>query len=189
MKKILIITAVIALTALCPVGADEAPPVVKGHQEFSKELIEACLSTKHGQMLRCIREGIDAVAGDDNIIMDEDTEEEVTLWEAPDEALAEDNPFPRDEDSVARGRAFYQLQCAQCHGAHGGGDGPAAADFGQPIAALSGSPIQERTDGELMWKITEGGWPMPAFGFQEEWGREDLWHVINYLRTLSFEER
>ena len=39
-----------------------------------------------------------------------------------------------------------------------------------------------------MWKITEGGWPMPAFGYQDEWGRDDLWHVINFLRTLRFDD-
>ncbi|MCA9403126.1 MAG: c-type cytochrome [Candidatus Omnitrophica bacterium] len=189
MKKILTILAVISLTALRPLGAEETPPEVKEHHEFTRQLIKECISVKHGQMIRCIREGIDAVTGEEFDIGDEKQSAESVLWEAPFEVRAEDNPFPADEESVSKGRAFYRVHCSQCHGMKGGGDGPAAADFGQPITDLRSTQTQKRTDGELMWKITEGGWPMPAFGYQEEWGPEDLWHVINYLRTLDFEEQ
>ncbi len=188
MQKVTVIIILAIMICVPRLAADETSLDMQGHQTFSQELVEKCLDRRHGEMMRCIREGITAVAGEDIAVMDREDVGEVSLWEAPPEARAEPNPYPRDEQSVIKGKIFFRAQCVQCHGGGGAGDGPAAKDFGRPIADLTRPETQNRTDGELMWKITEGGWPMPAFGYQEEWTRDDLWHVINYLRTLSFDE-
>lgn len=176
----------IVLAPLLSVNADQ--PVPEKQDLVGLELVKKCLQHKHGQMLYCLQEGLSSISADDLKEVDGEELEDISQWQAPAEARAEENPYPRDENSVARGQQFYQTRCSQCHGVNGRGDGPGSVDFGRKITDLTTAPSRNRTDGELMWKITEGGWPMPAFGYQNEWGRTDLWHVINFLRTLSFED-
>ena len=74
--------------------------------------------------------------------------------------------------------------CATCHGQEGEGDGPAAANLEPQPANLTEPHVAVHTDGDLHWWITNGIQPaMPAFG--EDLTQDEIWNVINYVRTLS----
>lgn len=94
------------------------------------------------------------------------------------------NPIPADETSLARGKALYQAHCLSCHGPDGRGDGPAAASLPAPPADLT-VHAPAHTDGELFRFIANGlrGTPMPAF--KGTLSREDIWHLVNYIKSLA----
>lgn len=109
-------------------------------------------------------------------------------WIASERASRKPNPIPADEKSIAKGKEFYVMGCAPCHGPLGKGDGPAGSTLernGVKIhpGNLSDPKMWEQTDGGIFWKLTEGRTPMPAWG--ETLSEEQRWTVINYIRTLA----
>ena len=42
-------------------------------------------------------------------------------WKAPKEASERQNPVPKNQDSIERGKALYRKYCASCHGKNGAG--------------------------------------------------------------------
>ena len=71
-----------------------------------------------------------------------------------------------------------------CHGATGLGDGPTAKALIPPPANLQ-SHVPLHTDGEIFGFISAGfpGSAMPAFHGQLT--DEQMWNLVNYLRTLK----
>ena len=105
--------------------------------------------------------------------------------DAKDEEMA--NPIPADEASLARGKEVFAANCVACHGDTGRGDGPAAGAFDPPPANLYEDHVQILTDGAMFSIIHNGveGSGMPAFeGTIDE---EDIWNVVNYIRTFKEE--
>jgi copper transport protein len=94
------------------------------------------------------------------------------------------NPILSTDESVALGRELYQTRCAGCHGIGGLGDGPDAAGLNPPPAQLP-LHVPLHSDGDI-FAFIEGGFPgsaMPAYrGALTE---EEMWHLVNYLRTLK----
>ena len=100
----------------------------------------------------------------------------------PPEAAKRANPLARSEAVIAAGRGVYEKACASCHGPSGSGDTPAASAFShRPSDFTKG--FKRQTDGELFWKITTGGGPMP--GYERTLTEEQRWQVIHYLRALE----
>jgi len=94
------------------------------------------------------------------------------------------NPIPLTEESIAAGREVYLANCTTCHGPEGRGDGPAAAGLNPQPANLTEPHVAVHTDGDLHWWITNGIQPaMPPFG--EDLTQDEIWNVINYVRSLS----
>ncbi|HEY0736347.1 MAG TPA: FixH family protein [Herpetosiphonaceae bacterium] len=91
---------------------------------------------------------------------------------------------PATAASIARGREVYAQNCVACHGPTGLGDGPAAATLNPRPANLQEHLAQGHTDQELYSWISEGitGTGMPAF--KERLSDEDIWNVINAVRTF-----
>lgn len=91
------------------------------------------------------------------------------------------NPNPATENSIAAGKKLYEIVCSACHGANGMGETPVSDKFQFP----PGLPVvvPERSDGELFSQIFFGGNPMPAYG--ANLSTDEVWHLINYLRTLK----
>ncbi|HET7583026.1 MAG TPA: cytochrome c, partial [Candidatus Limnocylindria bacterium] len=89
------------------------------------------------------------------------------------------NPVPPTAESLASGADLYRANCSSCHGAHGGGDGPA---LGEPTRNLAEN-VPQRTDGELDWIIDRGlaGTRMPGFALTLD--EADRWDLINHLRA------
>ncbi len=104
---------------------------------------------------------------------------------------------PSDE-SIEQGRLLYQeeIECFQCHGRGGRGDGPSAfeltdnagfvtfpTDLTRPWLFRGGG---EAEDIYLRLRTGLTGSPMPSFA--EGVSEDDTWHLVNYVLSLSPEE-
>lgn len=92
---------------------------------------------------------------------------------------------PATEASIARGQAIYAQNCVPCHGIVGLGDGPAAQTMNPRPANLQQHLAKGHTNAELYDWIANGisGTAMPAF--KEKLSEEDIWHVINTIKTFT----
>ena len=105
-------------------------------------------------------------------------------WPVPKEASARKNPVPSGPASLKEGQALYEKECAVCHGAKGDGQGPGAKVLQVPPANFTDAHMmQEMTDGEIFYKLSEGRMPMPAF--KTKLSEEQRWHLVNYVRAFS----
>ncbi len=105
-------------------------------------------------------------------------------WNAPDTAKKMKNPVKSDAESIATGKALYAKHCKSCHGKGGEGDGTKAAELKTEPGDFTSKEFQAETDGELFYKSSEGRDDMPSFKkkIPED---EDMWAIVNYLRTLA----
>jgi mono/diheme cytochrome c family protein len=103
-------------------------------------------------------------------------------WQAPAEAKKMKNPVPKSDKVIAQGKKLVETNCVPCHGAGGKGDGPAAAALPVKPADWTSKAVQEETDGEIFWKITNGRGPMPPWKHLPE---NDRWALVYYIRTLK----
>ncbi len=106
-----------------------------------------------------------------------------TPWKIPFFKARAKNPVPADAKSISAGKEVYTHNCESCHGTHGRGDGPKAADLEVSPGDLTKPDVAKQSDGELYWKITEGRKPMPSH--EKLITEQQRWEVVNYLRTLS----
>jgi mono/diheme cytochrome c family protein len=104
----------------------------------------------------------------------------------PSEARARENPVPRTEEIVARGRAHFADHCAVCHGNDGSGD----TDFGRGLYPhppdLREAATQSLSDGEIFWIVRNGVrfTGMPGFGSGPADKDEETWHLVHFIRHL-----
>jgi len=94
------------------------------------------------------------------------------------------NPIFPDQNSISTGRALYEQNCAACHG-----------QKGVPPEGLKLSPypldltvhVPLHPDGLLYNYIAHGipGSSMPAWGDNGTFTPDQIWHIVNYLRTLG----
>ncbi len=94
------------------------------------------------------------------------------------------NPFPPNPESLRTGKTTYGLHCQTCHGEAGRGDGPGGAGLEPPPADLV-VHVPLHPDGDIFGFIEEG---IPGTGMAPLGGvltDDEIWHVINYIRTLE----
>jgi mono/diheme cytochrome c family protein len=103
-------------------------------------------------------------------------------WMAPDAEKAKKNPLPNDKKVVEQGEKVARVNCVSCHGAQGKGDGAAAVALNPKPADWTSARVQQESDGELFWKISNGRGPMPPWKHLPE---NDRWAVIRYIRSLK----
>ena len=103
-------------------------------------------------------------------------------WAAPEADKAKKNPLPNDKKFVEQGAKLAQVNCASCHGAKGKGDGAAAVALNPKPADWTSKKVQDESDGELFWKISNGRGPMPPWKHLTE---QDRWALIRYIRSLK----
>jgi high-affinity iron transporter len=96
------------------------------------------------------------------------------------------DPMPQNPPSLARGAVLYERACAQCHGALGRGDGPAAPGLDPPPGDLTASALREVAPVEFFRKVNVGvaGTAMPAFGAQMS--LDDRWAVALHASALRW---
>ncbi len=91
-----------------------------------------------------------------------------------------------DEASIARGQEIFRINCAECHGDGGMGDGQTGQQL-DPSPAFIAHTSQMMSDSYLFWRVNEGG---AEFGtgmptFKEKLTEEEIWDAINYVRALG----
>lgn len=104
------------------------------------------------------------------------------------EAAAMKNPVKSTPESIAAGKEIYTKQCANCHGATGRGDGKMAESITtgpKPSDVTDGKWTHGSSDGEMFTLIRDGSKGTGMRGFGSRMKAEDLWNVVNYLKTLG----
>lgn len=106
--------------------------------------------------------------------------------EVPKEYEGLKNPIEFTTVNIQDGGKLYKLNCAQCHGKQGMGDGEAAKNL-RPSPALLAYLIQRpvAADSYLMWTISEGGiankTDMPSF--KKTLSKAQIWKIITYMHS------
>jgi mono/diheme cytochrome c family protein len=100
------------------------------------------------------------------------------------------NAIVRTPESIKAGAVLYAKSCSNCHGPNGLGNGrlaAAMAAYGGRPSDLTDSEWQHgSSDGEIFLVIRDGIGPefhMPLF--KGKLADEEIWHVVNYIRTLT----
>ena len=103
-------------------------------------------------------------------------------FEMKDAAAAIENPVPATEESIARGKVFYETNCLICHGPEGRGDGPVGLKFVEKAPVdLNDAYTQDQADGQLFFTLTRGRVLMPFY--RDALSPSERWDVINYVRS------
>lgn len=105
-------------------------------------------------------------------------------WVVPEKFSKVANPEKADQRSFKEGKELYSKHCQSCHGKTGLGDGSKAAQLKSEPGNFSSASFQRQTDGTLYYKISEGRDDMPSFKKKIE-STEEMWQLINYVRTLK----
>ena len=95
------------------------------------------------------------------------------------------NPYPKSEKTLARGKFVYDNYCLVCHGEKGGGDGPLIPKFPNP-PSLTSKRLKEYPDGRLYHIITRGSGTMPEHATQIL--PQDRWYLVQYIKQLQGRE-
>ncbi|HKT80128.1 MAG TPA: c-type cytochrome [Vicinamibacterales bacterium] len=96
------------------------------------------------------------------------------------------NPVKPSAASIAKGKSLYESQCVNCHGATGVGDGKSAAPLNPKPSNLADATWKHgSSDGEIFTLIKEGSPKTSMRGYASKMTEEDIWNVVNYIRTLS----
>lgn len=104
------------------------------------------------------------------------------------EARALTNPLPSSPEVVEKGKALYESKggCMNCHGKEGRGDGPVARELNpSPRNFHHRGFWRHRADGEIFWVIKNGSPGTSMIGFAGQLADEEIWTVIQYLRSFS----
>jgi mono/diheme cytochrome c family protein len=104
-------------------------------------------------------------------------------WSVPDNYKTMKNPVKADNSSVNIGKTLYMKNCASCHGKTGLGDGPKAKSIKTSSGDFTADTYQSQTDGEHFYKTKFGRGDMPKY--DKKIPDEDIWSIINYMRTLK----
>ena len=104
-------------------------------------------------------------------------------WVAPESAKTINNPYEGNTIAAQKGQQLYSKLCWTCHGKQGLGDGPAGKSLKPKPKSLASIYVQNQTDGELFWKLSNGkGMMVP---YKHSLSEEQRWQLINYIRSLG----
>lgn len=105
-------------------------------------------------------------------------------WEVPAKYEKMKNPTTSDKASLKVGKKLYNKHCKSCHGSEGLGDGSKAAQLDTPSGDFTADSFVIQSDGALFYKSKIGRDEMPSFEKKIPYD-EDIWHVVNYMRTMA----
>ncbi len=107
----------------------------------------------------------------------------VPLMATPDDYSGIPNPIPATDESLARGKANFDIFCAVCHGPEGRGGGSVEGPFpAGVINRLDTDRAIGRTDGYIFGIITASRGLMPSY---RRLPQDVRWDIINYVRQLQ----
>lgn len=101
-------------------------------------------------------------------------------WIVPDESKNAKNPVEYNLDNVKKGKDLFIANCKSCHGDPGKHNGLPLAP---PPPDVTSDLMQNNTEGELYYKITNGRGPMPQF--KTNISDDDRWRIVNYIRNFN----
>ena len=104
-------------------------------------------------------------------------------WKAPQDAKLLQNPLNDEAPVLDKGEKIFKSFCASCHGVDGTGDPVMVKTMNPPPADLTSKHVQQQTDGEIYWKITEGNGLMASY--KSILSEEERWAVVKYIRKLA----
>lgn len=109
----------------------------------------------------------------------------------PAEAKTLQNPQPLTPASLAAAREHWVDHCASCHALDGSGNAALGRNLYPPAPDMREAYVQNLSDGELYYIITNGVrfTGMPAWGGEHT--PEETWQLVSFIRrlpTLSPEE-
>ncbi len=94
------------------------------------------------------------------------------------------SPVEANQASLDNGKILYDRNCAQCHGATGGGDGKVGEVWAPAPPAIGSAEYADKySDGGFYHFIMTGKNNMPAFGYKMT--TKEIFDVVNYLRKLQ----
>jgi len=111
-------------------------------------------------------------------LLDQDT------WPVPEKYQNLQNPVDNDSESVSVGKSLYNKHCKSCHGKEGLGDGSKAAQLDTPCGDFTDEIFTVQSDGSIFYKTIKGRDDMPSFEKKIS-DSEDIWHIVNYIRSLE----
>ncbi len=92
-------------------------------------------------------------------------------------------PIPLDRALLERGRARFNIFCADCHGEDGYGTGIIVRrGFPQP-PSFHARPMRDEPTGRIFGAITHGSGVM--YGFADRIAPRDRWAIVAYVRALQ----
>ena len=96
------------------------------------------------------------------------------------------NPVASTPKSIATGQAVFQKYCRMCHGADAKGDGPQAPKDTHPANLTDDKWDHGSTDSEIFAVIKDGVGPKYDMkGFNSKLTPQEMWSVVNYLRSIG----
>ena len=104
-------------------------------------------------------------------------------WVVPAKYEKMKNPTDPNEDKDI-GKQLYSKHCQSCHGKTGLGDGKKADEVEGELGDFSTEEFQSQSDGALFYKSYFGRDDMPNYEKKIP-DEEDMWLVVNYMRTLA----
>jgi mono/diheme cytochrome c family protein len=101
------------------------------------------------------------------------------------EARKVKNPVAATAESSAAGKALFMKNCRFCHGEDAKGDGPMAPKDTHPANLVDDKWDRGSTDGEIFAVIRNGAGPKFDMKPQKALSDQDIWNIINYLRSIG----
>jgi mono/diheme cytochrome c family protein len=99
------------------------------------------------------------------------------------EDAAKANPVKPTQESLAKGKKMYGIDCSMCHGNNGDGKGDLGADYKTMPDFTNSEALKSRTDGELFYVTRNGKGDMPPEDNRAK--DEDIWNMVNYIRAFK----
>lgn len=101
-------------------------------------------------------------------------------WVVPESFKTMSNPQAYNLENVKKGKDLYMDHCKSCHGDPGKHNG---LPLVPPPPDITSEAMQNNTEGELFYKITNGRGPMPRF--EATISEDDRWRVISYIMNFN----
>ncbi len=96
------------------------------------------------------------------------------------------NPVAPTAASIEKGAQLYQKNCQFCHGPAGLGDGKLAPKDVHPANLADATWDRGSTDGEIFAVIANGAGPeFKMKGVKGRVSDTEIWHLVNYVRSLG----
>ena len=105
-------------------------------------------------------------------------------WDIPEKYVKMKNPTYSNTENLSIGKSLYSKHCKSCHGKTGTGDGPKADEFDSDIGDFSSKEFHLEPEGVIFYKSYIGRYDMPNYEKKIP-DPEDMWFIVNYLKTLE----